>query len=83
MKTPRILMLSLLIPVLAAASNLAVAPVAMAEACARYEHTWEYFSDAAKTQLVGERYRNDCDGSSYTWGQTTAYFNYWKVCCDS
>src|SRR5262245_38817343 len=44
------------------ATTLARATDAVAEPITLYIHEWYYYSDATKTLLVGERYRDDCTG---------------------
>ncbi|MBN7136593.1 hypothetical protein A7A76_02030 [Lysobacter enzymogenes] len=39
-----------------------------------------YYSDAARTNLVGERSYGNC-GESFQWGQTSRYFTLTKVVC--
>jgi hypothetical protein len=83
MKIARLLILSLLIPVLAAATTSAPVIDTVTEECSIFKHTWTYYLDATKTQIVGERHRNDCTGYAYSWGTITAYFDYVKVpCCE-
>ena len=39
-----------------------------------------YYSDAAKTQLVGQKW-SGCGQPSGSWGTTTQYFNiFWPAC---
>jgi hypothetical protein len=40
------------------------------------EHYTEWYSDAAKTNMVGWR-EEYCDGTAYTWGTLTAYKTVW------
>lgn len=82
MKIARLVILSLLIPVLAAATTLAPVTNTATEIHAGFHHTWTYYSDATKTQMVGQRYKQDCDGFESLWGTITAYFDYTKVPCD-
>lgn len=80
MKIARLLILSLLIPVLAAATTSA--PVTNTATETYFHYTWTYYSEAAKTNMVGERYRQDCNGYQSSWGSATAYFDYTRVPCD-
>ena len=82
MKTPRIVVLMLLVLALSLGIVMSQPPKAEAFACCGWEYTWTYYFDAAKTQWAGEIYSNDCDGTSYSSGQVTAYKNLSKICCD-
>lgn len=39
-----------------------------------------YYSDAARTQLVGERSYGNC-GENFSWGQLSGYFTLTKITC--
>lgn len=59
-----VLLLALIVPLL---------PASAADGSERYT---EWYSDAAKTNLVGWR-EEYCDGTAYIWGTQTAYYTVW------
>ena len=44
------------------------------------EVTWEYYSDATFTELVGERILF-CSGQWWSWGVRTSYYYTWSTPC--
>ncbi|MGH8081973.1 MAG: hypothetical protein ACREP7_15470 [Lysobacter sp.] len=43
-------------------------------------YTFSYYSDAARTDKVGERMYGFC-GEPFMWGRVTAYSSYYKTTC--
>jgi hypothetical protein len=44
------------------------------------DYRYSYYSDASKTQLVGDR-QCYCDGSTSQWGRVTAYYTFSSISC--
>ncbi|MEH6421931.1 hypothetical protein [Pseudomonas sp. CGJS7] len=63
-------------------AGLAASAAALALPVARdgESYTFSYYSDAARTDKVGERMYGYC-GEPYRWGRVTAYSSYYKTTC--
>lgn len=81
MRIPRVLILALLAPTLAAMICASV-PTASAAVCCAWEVTTTYYSNPEKTMFVGKCYSNACTNESSCTGPTSQYFDRVRECCE-